>query len=67
MNDKATANLARHYVQESLTTWEPRIILEEVSVQNDYQNHCLTINIRYRIKATYEAQNLVYPFYLERP
>lgn len=67
VNDKATANLARHYVQEGLTTWEPRIILEEVSAKNDYQNHCLLINIRYRIKATYEPQNLVYPFYLEKP
>jgi phage baseplate assembly protein W len=66
VNDKATANLARHYVQEGLTTWEPRIILEEVSVKNDYGNHCLTIHVRYRIKATYEPQNLVYPFYLER-
>ena len=65
-NNKATANLARHYVQEGLTTWEPRIIMEEITVKNDYANHSLSINISYRIKATYEPQNLVYPFYLEQ-
>ncbi|MFS0519554.1 GPW/gp25 family protein [Nostoc sp. UIC 10607] len=75
-NTKATANLARFYVEESLRTWEPRIIVEEVSVRNDYitdQNNreerdtnVLSISIRYRIKATYEVQNLVYPFYLEQ-
>ena len=27
-NDAATASLARFYVEEGLTTWEPRIVLE---------------------------------------
>lgn len=76
-NTKATANLARHYVEEALKTWEPRIIVEDVTVKNDYvttQNdrenldtNGLSISIRYRIKVTYELQNLVYPFYLEQP
>jgi uncharacterized protein len=65
-NNRATANLARHYVEEALATWEPRILLEEVIVDNDQANSCLLIQIRYRIKATYEPQNLVYPFYLEQ-
>jgi uncharacterized protein len=75
-NTKATANLARHYVEEALRTWEPRIILENVTVSNDYETNrndrterdpsILSISIRYRIKATYELQNLVYPFYLEQ-
>jgi uncharacterized protein len=64
-NNKATANLAKYYVEEGLTTWEPRIILEDVIVKNDYDNNCLQIQVFYRIKSTYEAQNLVYPFYLE--
>jgi uncharacterized protein len=67
VNNQETANLARHYVQEGLTTWEPRIILEDVTVTNNYKNHTLLIKVSYRIKSTYEAQNLVYPFYLEQP
>jgi uncharacterized protein len=65
-NTRATANLARYYVEEGLTTWEPRIILESVAVENDGPNGRLLIRIGYRIKTTYEPQNLVYPFYLER-
>lgn len=63
-NNIATANLARHYVEEGLTTWEPRIILDEVIIDNDNQNGRLMIHIHYKIKSTYEPQNLVYPFYL---
>ncbi|GAB61449.1 MAG: baseplate protein [Candidatus Jettenia sp.] len=65
-NNTTTANLARHYVQEALTTWEPRIILEEVMVKNDNNAGRLMIDIRYRIKSTNEPQNMVYPFYLEQ-
>ena len=63
-NNTATANLARHYVKEGLTTWEPRIILDDVIIDNDNQNGRLMIHIHYKIKSTYEPQNLVYPFYL---
>lgn len=64
-NTRATADLARFYVEDALATWEPRILLDEVRVENDHQNACLLIAIRYRIKATYEPQNLVYPFSLQ--
>ena len=65
-NNRATANLAQYYVEEGLNTWELRILLEEVTVTNDYDNNRLVIQIRYRLKSTYEPQNLVYPFYLEQ-
>ena len=65
-NDLATANLAQYYVEEGLNTWEPRILLEEVTVTNDYDQNRLVIQISYRLKSTYEPQNLVYPFYLEQ-
>jgi Bacteriophage baseplate protein W len=65
-NNAATANLARFYVEEALRTWEPRILVDEVYVQNDNQGGQLLIEIRYRIKATNEPQNLVYPFYLQQ-
>lgn len=66
-NNTATANLARHYVTEGLSTWEPRIMLDEVAVENDNDGGRLLIHIHYKIKSTYESQNLVYPFYLASP
>jgi phage baseplate assembly protein W len=64
-NSAATANLARHYVEVGLGTWEPRIILDGVQVANDNEHGLLLINISYRLKSTYEPENLVYPFYLQ--
>ncbi|KOP26682.1 baseplate protein [Hapalosiphon sp. MRB220] len=64
-NNRATANLAHYYVEEALKIWEPRIIVEEIVIDNDYDHNCLIIKVSYRIKSTYELQNLIYPFYLE--
>jgi phage baseplate assembly protein W len=64
-NNAGTANLARHYVEEGLRRWEPRIILDAVTVDNDPAQDRLVIAVAYRIRATYEPQNLVYPFYLQ--
>ncbi|MGE5402345.1 MAG: GPW/gp25 family protein [Ignavibacteriales bacterium] len=65
-NNAATANLARHYVEEGLKRWEPRIALDEVVVENDNYERQLIIHVFYRIKSTNEPGNLVYPFYLEQ-
>ena len=64
-NNKTTANLARYYIEEGLATWEPRILVDEVEVSNDYERHALMIRIQYQIKSTHEPQSLVYPFYLQ--
>jgi phage baseplate assembly protein W len=64
-NTAATANLARHYVADALTRWEPRIDSLDVSVVNDNVDAVLMIAIRYRLRATQELRSLVYPFYLE--
>jgi hypothetical protein len=66
-NTDATANLARFYVTEGLTRWEPRIDVVDVSVRNDNLESALRIHITYRLRATQDERNLVYPFYLERP
>ena len=66
-NTPATASLARHYVEEALMRWEPRITLEEVAVRNELSTAALQVDIHYRIAATFERQNLVFPLYLERP
>jgi len=65
-NNTGTANLARFYVEEALKTWEPRIQVDEVAVNNDNINAKLLINIKYLIKSTNEPGNLVYPFYIEQ-
>lgn len=64
-NTDATANLARYYVTEGLTRWEPRIDLVDVTVRNDNAGGILLIEITYRTKVTQDTRNLVYPFYLE--
>lgn len=66
-NNASTANLARYYIEEGLTQWEPRIDLVDVSVANDNLGAKLLIDITYRLRATQDVHNLVYPFYLERP
>jgi phage baseplate assembly protein W len=66
-NNVATANLARHYVEDGLGRWEPRIELMEVLVQNDNVGGSLRIHVHYRVRATQDVRSMVYPFYLEQP
>jgi uncharacterized protein len=64
-NDAATAGLARRYVQEALTRWEPRIEVMEVHAAPDERDYGrLLINIRYFVPATNSERNLVFPFYV---
>jgi phage baseplate assembly protein W len=65
-NNSATANLACFYVEDALRIWEPRIQVDDIQVQNDNTGGRLVIEIRYRIKATNDSQNLIYPFYLQQ-
>lgn len=63
-NDATTAGLAVYYVEEALGMWEPRITVEEVTARPDPDDPGrLLIEIRYRIKATYDRRTLVFPFY----
>ncbi len=53
------------YVEEALGWWEPRIEVTEIDPQPDPEDTSrLLINIKYRVRATNDARNLVYPFYL---
>ena len=64
-NNATAWGLAARYVEEALGWWEPRIEVTEVDPHPDPVDHSrLLIDIKYRIKATNDARNLVYPFYL---
>jgi phage baseplate assembly protein W len=66
-NNTRTAGLVRFHVEEALTRWEPRILLQQVQVQPDPGNPAvLLISIDYTVRTTDSRHNLVYPFYLER-
>ncbi|MER7251321.1 GPW/gp25 family protein [Kribbella sp. NPDC000426] len=64
-NNAATAGLARYYVAEGLARWEPRIEVLDVVVEDDNRAAQLVITVTYRLRATQDVHNLVYPFYLE--
>jgi len=64
-NDSATANLARYYITEGLTRWEPRIEVLDVSVANDVSGVQLSIEINYRVRVTGDVHSLVFPFPVE--
>ncbi|ROS21782.1 GPW/gp25 family protein [Cellulomonas sp. PhB150] len=52
-------------VRDALAQWEPRIEVEDVSpVQDDDDSGLVRISIAYRVRATNDRRNLVYPFYV---
>jgi phage baseplate assembly protein W len=64
--NETTMQLVKTRVEESLIDWEPRIIVQNVTVtgEQDPQGK-LIIEITYLIRATNTLHNLVYPFYLQ--
>jgi phage baseplate assembly protein W len=66
-NNLSTASLAAHYCIEALTKWEPRIEEVEASAEPSTDNpNRLDILIKYKVRATNNTRNLVYPFYISR-
>jgi uncharacterized protein len=62
----STLALIRLAVQTGLTTWEPRIVVDGVTVAADASDPGLVlIEVGYRIRSTNTFYNLVYPFYLQ--
>lgn len=66
--EPVTANLVgliRQAVRDALAQWEPRIEVEDVRPVPDEDNPGLVrIEIDYRVRATNDRRNLVYPFYV---
>jgi phage baseplate assembly protein W len=52
-------------VRDAVAEWEPRVDVDDVAVEQDaHEGSKVHIAIRYRVKATNDKRNLVYPFYV---
>ncbi len=52
-------------VRDALAQWEPRVTIESVDPVPDSNDSALVvIDVTYRVKATNDRRNLVYPFYV---
>jgi len=58
-----TFGLMRHYVEEALAMWEPRIAVREVEVLPASSDGRVDISITYEVLSTKDERTLVYPFY----
>ena len=65
VNDATTAGRITEAVREALLAFEPRIDVRDVQVSSEQQGEVMLISISYEVRATNNAFNLVYPFYLE--
>jgi phage baseplate assembly protein W len=61
--DARTIGLMEQAVREALARWEPRIHLESV-VGEPAGDGCVELTLAYRVLATNDYRNLVYPFYV---
>jgi uncharacterized protein len=60
-----TLGLMAEAVRDAVSQWEPRVTLEDVLVEPDPRDHSrVLINLKYRVRATNDQRNLVYPFYV---
>ena len=66
INSTATAGRVAQEVRRALLFFEPRIDVLDVAVRSDQGGEVMLIDIDYQVRATNNAFNLVYPFYLER-
>lgn len=60
-----TAGRVGQTVREALLRLEPRIDVIDVDVSRGGAGNLLLVNIEYEVRATNNAFNLVYPFYLQ--
>jgi phage baseplate assembly protein W len=66
INSPATAGRVAQEIRQALLFLEPRIDVLDVAVRPDQDGEVMLISIDYQVRATNNAFNLVYPFYLER-
>lgn len=64
--DYTTLTMMKHAVLEAVIRWEPRITDIQVEIEDlAEKNSAVEICIDYRVRATNNPFNLVFPFYLE--
>ncbi len=64
--DTTTLTRIEATVESALTEWEPRIDVLGVDTDtSELDSGRLDVLIEYRVKATNDERNLVYPFYLD--
>ena len=61
-----TMGRVQQVVREALLRLEPRIDVTDVVVQKGAADNVLEVHIEYEVRATNNAFNLVYPFYLQQ-
>jgi hypothetical protein len=66
VNSAETSGRVASEARQALLQWEPRIDVLDVQVEPGGNGETLFIKIDYRVRATNNRFNLVYPFYLER-
>ncbi len=60
-----TLGLMAFAVREAIAQWETRVEVEDVDVvPDDSREGTVLITVSYRVKATNDRRNLVYPFYV---
>lgn len=58
-----TANDIATMVTRAIIEWEPRVIVDNVTVTESELNGWVNINIDYTVRSTNSRSNIVYPFY----
>jgi len=58
-----TLGQIEQYVREALDRWEPRIDVDRVIAVADQESAEVKIELDYRMRATNDVRNLVFPFY----
>lgn len=66
INSASTAGRVTQAIRQALLLFEPRIDVLDIQVQAAEGGEVLLISIDYEVRATNNAFNLVYPFYLDR-
>jgi phage baseplate assembly protein W len=59
-----TLGLMAQAVRDAAAQWEPRVELEDVRVLPEPGGGRVTIEVDYRVRATNDRRNLVFPFYV---
>lgn len=66
INSASTAGRVTQAIRQALLLFEPRIDVLDIQVQAAEGGELRLISIDYEVRATNNAFNLVYPFYLDR-